>query len=71
MAYQKFLRETRNYPAAEIILLKATQDIPSEKIHMQAVQLKREIGDKDGALILLEEGLIKYKGAYKLWLIKA
>ena len=38
---------------------------------MQAVQLKREIGDCQGALALVDEGLAKYRGDFKLWLIKA
>jgi hypothetical protein len=38
---------------------------------MQLVQLLREIGNIDKALELVEEGLQKYKGFHKLWLIKA
>jgi hypothetical protein len=60
-----------NYQSAEKILDEAREVIPSDKIHMQAVQLQREVGNIEKALQLVNEGLLKYKAAYKLWIIKA
>lgn len=68
---QKFERENKNYKVAEEFLEKARSTLANEKVWMQSVQLQREIGNDKGALDLVDESLSKFRGFYKLWLIKA
>jgi pre-mRNA-processing factor 6 len=71
LALQKFERENKHYKDALRILTESVDKIESEKVHMQTVQLHREIGDLPRALTLVNEALAKYRSFYKLWLIKA
>ena len=50
IALQKLLRELGRFDEAQTVLQQAMESSPSERIQMQTVQLKREIGDVDLAL---------------------
>ena len=71
LAIQKFERENKNFKEAERVLTTSLENIQSERVAMQYVQLQRDIGNLPKALDLVSQYLTQYRTFFKLWLIKA
>ena len=66
------LREQKEYEPAKDVLEEALAKHPTERIWMQAAQLRRETGDLQGALKVVNAALeTEFKTFHKLWIIKA
>ena len=72
IALQKLLRDVSQFTEAQEVLDRALSEYPTERIQMQAIQIKRELGDINAALEICNRAIeTEYKSFYKFWLIKA
>ncbi|KAF9206315.1 hypothetical protein BGZ49_002663 [Haplosporangium sp. Z 27] len=70
LAAVKLEAENGEHARAELLLSKAREKADTMKVWMKSVVLERQLGKITEALQLLDQGLLKYPNADKLWMIR-
>lgn len=70
LAAVKLEAENGEHGRAELLLSKAREKADTMKVWMKSAVLERQLGKIQEALQLLDQGLIKYPHADKLWMIR-